>query len=409
MATYFVKTAPGISGRGGASADYVAGNDKYSDKKEVKHVVDKNLPKWAKDGKDFFSKADVLERANGRPLRSLIVAIPREAKDPLAWSKALVDDVLKDKHAYRMAIHDSGDGNPHLHLIFCERGRNNENNVDDPKAYFTRKNPKLLPNSLKESAQWLANVKDVYLKHVQTVAPDFVPKMLDEIKIGPKLKGAGRGYEEARKAREEDVNKMRYAREAIEMLDKQIEQAREELKQQTQQKKPVEASRSPYKPLEAPKPSTLSKLTCKAFRTMKTCGKPPVKPSNAAVSKAKAVVAQHMPAIATMLEAVAGNESINRTAVGGSAAKAAVEGLLIGLAGVCQRIEDSEKITQQYKAFTLRYDAENGTRNTLSQRQTDRTLELVNIVKRHEIEQSRPKPQPAPRPSLKSPKPSFTR
>ncbi len=48
------------------------------------------------------------------------MAIPREATDKAAWAQTSADRLLKDKHAYRLAIHDKGDGNPHTHLMFSE-------------------------------------------------------------------------------------------------------------------------------------------------------------------------------------------------------------------------------------------------------------------------------------------------
>jgi len=115
MATNYLSTRTGTAGKGAGAkhAAYISGLDRYAEKDEVKTVIDKIIPaSVAKDGLEFFQKADELERANGRSYRSLIIAIPREAADKAAWAQTLVDDLLKDKHAYRLAIHDKGDGNP---------------------------------------------------------------------------------------------------------------------------------------------------------------------------------------------------------------------------------------------------------------------------------------------------------
>ena len=200
MATNYVSTRTGKAGTGagGKHAIYISGLDRHADKIEVQAVIDKNIPaSVAKDGLEFFQKADELERANGRSYRSLIIAIPREATDKTAWAQTFTDDLLKDRHAYRLAIHDKGDGNPHAHLMFSERGLKEGQTAKD---FFSRKNPKpTYATSKKESADWLKNAKALYLTHVQKVAPDFVPTPKGEPKIGPKLKNASAAFEARRR------------------------------------------------------------------------------------------------------------------------------------------------------------------------------------------------------------------
>jgi hypothetical protein len=234
MATYFLRTRTGkaATGAGKKHAEYISGQDKYADKNEVQAVVDKNLPKWAKDGVDFFKKADENERSNGRSYRSLTIAIPREATDKAQWAQAFVDDLLKDGHAYRLAIHDKGDGNPHAHLMFSERGRNFENG-DDPKDYFTRKNGK---DAAFKSKHWLKDAKALYLTHVQKVAPDFewTPETKSgEQHIGPKVKNAGFEFEVARTKRAWDVQELRGAKSELATVTAEIEQL-ERQQQQTE-------------------------------------------------------------------------------------------------------------------------------------------------------------------------------
>lgn len=249
MATFYVKTSTGTASKsaGKRHAHYIAGEEKHDDKKEVVAVVDKNLPAWAKNAADFFGKADELERANGRSYRDLVIAIPTEAKDPTAWAQAFTDDLLKDKHAYRLAIHDKGDGNPHAHLMFCERGRNNENKADDPKSYFVRSNPKNRDFS-KES--WLEDTKKTYMAHVKKVAPSFEwskEQATGQVKVGPKLKNAGPKYEESRKQRERLNIEIDYTKHNLEILNKQ-EQAL------TQPKAPAKATQTPAPTSTPPSP-----------------------------------------------------------------------------------------------------------------------------------------------------------
>ena len=223
MATSYLATRTGSAGKGagGKHAAYISGLDRHADKTEVQAVIDKNIPaSVAKDGLEFFQKADELERANGRSYRSLIIAIPREATDKTAWAQTFTDDLLKDRHAYRLAIHDKGDGNPHAHLMFSERGLKEGQTAKD---FFSRKNPKpTYATSKKESADWLKNAKALYLTHVQKVAPDFVPTPKGEPKIGPKLKNASAAFEAKRADREMKVGIIRRGETAIEGLDKKL-------------------------------------------------------------------------------------------------------------------------------------------------------------------------------------------
>lgn len=198
MATFYLKANSGLACKnaGQYCAAYIAGIGPHADKHEVERVIDKNLPAWAKDGEDFFKKADELERANGRAYRGLVIAIPNEAKDKMAWVQSYVDELLQDKHAYRLAYHfDPKKNNPHAHLMFCERGRKFEDKVDDPKAYFTRKNSK---DANLKRFDWLTDAKALYLSHIRKVAPDYTPAMTGETKIGPERKNASEAYKEQR-------------------------------------------------------------------------------------------------------------------------------------------------------------------------------------------------------------------
>jgi len=216
MATNYLATRTGSAGKGAGAkhAAYISGLDRHADKTEVQAVIDKNIPaSVAKDGLEFFQKADELERANGRSYRSLIIAIPREATDKTAWAQTFTDDLLKDRHAYRLAIHDKGDGNPHAHLMFSERGLKEGKTAKD---FFSRQNPK---DRFVSHKDWLKNAKAVYLTHVQKVAPDFVPAMKGEPKIGPKLKNASPAFEAQRAKRENQVHRIRSAEAELSTLD----------------------------------------------------------------------------------------------------------------------------------------------------------------------------------------------
>lgn len=213
MATFYLDTRNGLAHKnaGCTHSAYIAGEGRYANKTEVKIVIDKNLPHWATDGHDFFQKADLNERANGRSYRSLIFAIPHEAKDKTQWAEDLTAKFLGDKHAYRLAIHDDGH-NPHCHLMFTERGRK-----DDlaPDKYFGRGNPK---DRAMNHASWLDKAKETYLAEIRTVAPSYTPSFTKEPKIGPSMKQAGNIYEANRKKRIEEVEFLRRAKELLPKL-----------------------------------------------------------------------------------------------------------------------------------------------------------------------------------------------
>lgn len=229
MATFYLRTSTGRAseGRGLKHMSYVSGIGAYSDKTEVKHIVDKHIPSFATDALDFFDLSDKLERQNGRSYRSLVIAIPTEAPYPLAWTQLLVDELLKDQHAYRLVIHDKGDGNPHAHVVFSERGLKEGKT---PKDFFSRQNPKDRAISTKP---WLKQAKAVYLAHVQTVAPDYVPPNSGEIKIGPKLKGAKASYTERHDLMGKHLEALRKGTKAAQKLDRQITALRAEIGQES--------------------------------------------------------------------------------------------------------------------------------------------------------------------------------
>jgi MobA/MobL family len=239
MATFYLSTRNGLASQnaGSTHSAYIAGEGRYSDKAEVKIVIDKNLPQWATDGHDFFQKADLNERANGRSYRSLIFAIPHEAVDKTQWAEDLAYKFLGDRHAYRMAIHDDGH-NPHCHLMFTERGRKDDLS---PDKYFGRGNPK---DRAMNHASWLDKAKETYLAEIRTVAPSYTPSFTKEPKIGPSMKQAGNTYEASRKKRIEEVEYLRLAARAIRAIDATIER----LELEAQESAAGVASTSAYTP-----------------------------------------------------------------------------------------------------------------------------------------------------------------
>lgn len=239
MATFYLRTRSGLACKnaGGNHSAYIAGVGRYSNKHEVIAVIDKNLPAWAADGKDFFQKADLNERANGRSYRSLVFAIPNEATDKTKWAEDLTAKLLGDRHAYRMAIHEDKN-NPHCHLMFTERGRKDDLS---PDKYFSRSNAK--DRGISQKA-WLVKAKETYLSEIRIVAPSYTPSYTQEPKIGPSMKQAGNTYEVNRKKRIEEVEFLRRAKELLPKLDAHI--AKLELAEQ--ESTAEVASKSTYAP-----------------------------------------------------------------------------------------------------------------------------------------------------------------
>jgi MobA/MobL family len=208
MATFYLRTRTGLACKkaGRRHAAYIAGKQQYCDKTEVKFVIDKNLPAWAKNADEFFAAADDNERANGRSYRSIVFAIPNEAIDKTQWAQQLVHQLVGERHAYRLAIHIPVNGhNPHAHLMFSERG------LKDLEAdkFFGRGNAKDPIYSGRKSKQWLAIAKQHYLALIRSLCPNYTPANSGEQKVGPKLINAKPTYEEQRQQRAQEVAQLR--------------------------------------------------------------------------------------------------------------------------------------------------------------------------------------------------------
>jgi MobA/MobL family len=174
MATFHCNASNGRASKraGGKHSRYQAGVGRYADKTEVVFSQDFNIPYFATNAIQFFDEADKNERANGRSYKALIVAIPNEAQDPQQWSVDFAKKVLGDQAGF-LSVHMK-DGNRHLHLMINERTNTQESKALSPEKYFSRANKKVAFFSDK---QWLKDTKVELLKHIQTVAPGYVPTM----------------------------------------------------------------------------------------------------------------------------------------------------------------------------------------------------------------------------------------
>lgn len=242
MASPHCKVKNGKRGNGASHAQYVAGVGRYNDREDVLYVEDGNLPKWAANADEFFAAADTHERANGRVYKEVEAAIPREAKDPVQWAKDYARELLGDKHAYRLGVHDKeandGGRNAHIHLMFSARTMDGHDR--SMEKFFSRAVSKKGPadpskGGARKSEYWdsreaVTGTRKLFESHIQRVAPDFKLTRSDapEPKIGPDLKRGGKNYAKSREARAEKVNELRALKKERGELDKEIakEQAR---------------------------------------------------------------------------------------------------------------------------------------------------------------------------------------
>lgn len=249
MAGQHCKAKNGARGSGGSHSDYIAGYGRFADRNDVVYCADFNMPSWAKDGTDFFKACDEHERGDytrkcktkdgqpyekhikGRAYKEFEIAIPREAADPVKWAQDFARETLGDKHAYRVAVHDTpaddGGRNIHMHLMFSTRELDGVERdratffKRAASAYRDRKTKELVPadpakGGAKKSDYWNSpkGVEDTrarFERHVQRDVPGFKLTKSDapEMKIGPKLKKAGPEYEQQRAERAQSVRQLR--------------------------------------------------------------------------------------------------------------------------------------------------------------------------------------------------------
>ena len=104
-----------------------------------------HLPAWAAGPSVFWSAVDGFERKNARLCLELELNLPRELSrnGQVAAIAEYIDRLSREAGRFPItwAIHDSGDGNPHCHLMLQERPLDGVDR-DGPKAHFRRANRK---------------------------------------------------------------------------------------------------------------------------------------------------------------------------------------------------------------------------------------------------------------------------
>lgn len=228
MASRHFSFKTGKVGTGSKHAEYIAGQGKYSEREDVRYLADANLPEWASDGRDFFAAADTNERANGRSYSEIEFAIPRECPDPVAYARQYAEQLLGDRHTYRLAVHDKlaadGDRNVHGHLMFSERRL--DGIARDREQFFRRANSKTPEKGgTAKDRQWndrqhIQALRRGYEGHAKAhgIALDLRSNLAQgltrpEPKIGPQRKRSA--PDRQREARVDDVKHIRSNRKAI--------------------------------------------------------------------------------------------------------------------------------------------------------------------------------------------------
>jgi len=121
---------------------YASGTD--GDRDDLVAVGSGNLPSWASEADTFWLGVDQFERVNARLCVELELNLPPELTldQQQQVVEAYVGRLLgTERLPYTWAIHDGMGKNPHIHLMFQERGLDG---VDRPnaQAWFKRANSK---------------------------------------------------------------------------------------------------------------------------------------------------------------------------------------------------------------------------------------------------------------------------
>ena len=124
-----------------------------------------NLPTWADGPAAFWSAVDGFERANGRLCLELELNLPRElSRDgQVAAIASYIDRLTAEAGRFPItwAVHDSGDGNPHVHLMLQERPLDGRE-LSGPKAHFHRADKKRPERSGVAKSRWWHDREHVF-------------------------------------------------------------------------------------------------------------------------------------------------------------------------------------------------------------------------------------------------------
>lgn len=161
LVAIFHSTAKVCSASAKAKIDYISRQKKYSYSRKAEDLIyfeENNLPKWAKNAREFFAEMDKQEvskqekeykslsikerkekdrelKLNGETLkkkvkcREIEFSLPIELgskENYIKFAKEYCKEIMGDNHVYAFAIHEndgaiSGKKNPHVHLVYSDR------------------------------------------------------------------------------------------------------------------------------------------------------------------------------------------------------------------------------------------------------------------------------------------------
>lgn len=161
LVAIFHSTAKVCSTSAKAKIDYISRQKKYSYSSKAEDLIyfeENNLPKWAKNAREFFAEMDKQEvskqekeykslsikerkekdrelKLNGETLkkkvkcREIEFSLPIELgskENYIKFAKEYCKEIMGDNHVYAFAIHEndgaiSGKKNPHVHLVYSDR------------------------------------------------------------------------------------------------------------------------------------------------------------------------------------------------------------------------------------------------------------------------------------------------
>ena len=170
-----VKRANG--GSAAAAAAYPVNGPGGQPRPDLVHVESANMPAWASDEswRRYWEAADTWERKNAVLARKLMVALPRELDR--AAQVELVRDFLERVSErsggplpHTIAIHDSGDGNPHAHILLSDRI---QDGIERPAQHWFRRAAARGKDPAKGGARkaqdtrtktWLQDVREIWAR-----------------------------------------------------------------------------------------------------------------------------------------------------------------------------------------------------------------------------------------------------
>lgn len=153
MATYHLSLKNGKIGNGKTHAEYILREGKYAGSKKAEELVFKsaNLPYWSESAVEFFAKADIYERINGRVYKEFEIALPNELshEDNQKLVEEFIENHIGNNKVWAYAIHTkpatfaSDQEQIHAHIMFCERiVENGMEKAKGPSTFFKRYNAK---------------------------------------------------------------------------------------------------------------------------------------------------------------------------------------------------------------------------------------------------------------------------